>query len=1125
MKKSKGFTLIEILAVITIIGIIGLIGIGAITRNIEESRQSTFIDIARTYINGARNIKGEDKLSQDPKDREGILIPFSIIELGDNKDYKSPYGEIDLEKSYVVILNNKDFFTYYVTMKDDENHALYMTKAEDLDTDKIITDKEKIDKIYDVEQLKTKKYTIETEEAEYKVSDRNNPNYKMVLLDIDNLNLFKVSYETRWTNKDKKIKIEKLNENENYEYIITNENIAPDENDAWSTSDEYLKDVGTYYVFAKNENGRISKGKEFVIDKIDKTPPESTIFTYEKAIDSITIKVSSTDAETGIYGYQYSKDGGATWSDISKSSEYKFENLTEGAYLIKVRSYNGTYETSGEGDNNYKDSDVISISTNPVTKPTYTSSPSGWSQSKRVKITYASGYTNEYSIDGGITWNLYSGEVEFTENGTIIGRLRDNENYLAGSTYTVTGIDNTKPTTAAISYTKSSNNIKVTATGIDPESGISMYQFSKDDGANWTPLQESNTYDFTNLTTGTYKIRVKVVNGTYANNGANEKNTLESEATEVMTTTIIAPTMKVSPTGWSQSKSVTITYPSGSYTKQYSTDGGLSWNDYIGAVSFTAKGNIIARVTDGTNYVSSASQAVSSIDTTAPTGATFTYSVSGTNVTVTASGTDAESGISQYQFSKDNGTTWTAAQTSSVYTFSGQGTYNIKIKVINGTYTNNGINDNNSLVSALQTVVTDTTPPVIAVTSSYTSATSANVIISVTDNGGSGLDSSNKYQYYLSTSSSTQTGGSWKNYTSGTAFTVTGTAGYYYLWLYPVKDGAGNISGGKTNTNTAYVAYTLTLYSYTGNFSYTGAAQTFTTKIKGKYKIEAWGASGGAGVFTSSKPGCQGGNGAYTSGVISLNQGDTLYVYVGKQGVTGTRNNVTASSFNGGGAGGDGGSDDGAGSGGGATDIRLNSGAWNNATGLRSRIMVAGGGGGGSCVENSNYATADTINNRHAAGLINSSVKVYCYNTRNSPQSTPEVSQTTGYKFGYGISGGTNSNQDTHGQGGGGGGYWGGSGASDRGNTFEAYRSGGTGGTSYISGHTGCVAVASASSSSAKSGCTTGTSSNACSVHYSGKVFTSTVMKSGKESMPNTSNGTETGHSGNGYARITYVGQ
>ena len=71
---------------------------------------------------------------------------------------------------------------------------------------------------------------------------------------------------------------------------------------------------------------------------------------------------------------------------------------------------------------------------------------------------------------------------------------------MAGSTYTVTGIDNTKPTNVTISYTKSSNNIKVTATGVDPESGISMYQFSKDDGANWTHLQESNTYDFTKAT-------------------------------------------------------------------------------------------------------------------------------------------------------------------------------------------------------------------------------------------------------------------------------------------------------------------------------------------------------------------------------------------------------------------------------------------------------------------------------------------------------------------------------------------------------------------------------------------------------------------------------------------------
>lgn len=1098
MKKSKrGFTLIEILAVIAIIGIIGLIGIVAITRNIEESRQSTFIDIARTYINGARNIKGENKLSQDPNDREGILIPFSIIELGDNKDYKSPYGEIDLEKSYVVILNNKDFFTYYVTMKDDENHALYMTKAEDLDNDKIITDKEKIAKIYDVEQLKTKKYTLETEEAEYKVSDRNNPNYKMVLLDIDNLNLFKVSYETRWTNKDKKIKIEKLNENEIYEYIITNENIAPDENDAWSTNDEYLKDVGTYYVFAKNKNGRISKGRETVIDKIDKTPPERTMFTYEKTIDSITIKASSTDAQSGIYGYKYSKDGGATWSDISKSSEYKFENLTEGAYLIQVRSYNGTYEASGEGDNNYKDSDVVSISTNPVTKPTYTSSPSGWSQLKRVKITFVSGYTNEYSIDGGLTWKSYTGEVEFTENGTIIGRLRDNEDYLAGSTYTVTGIDSTKPTNVTISYTKSSNNIKITAAGVDPESGISMYQFSKDDGANWTPLQESNTYDFTNLTTGTYKIRVKVVNGTYANNGANEKNTLESEITEVATSPITVPTLSVSPTGWSQSKSVTITYPSGSYTKQYSTDGGSNWNNYVGAVPFKANGNIIARVTDGINYVSSASQSVAMIDTTAPTAASFTYTAAGTNVTVTASGTDSESGISKYQFSKDNGTTWTAAQTSNTYTFTGQNLYNIKIKVINGTYGNNGINSANSLESSLQSIATDSTPPTLNIAVTSSSCTTQTQVTITASDANPGLSSENIYQYYLSKSSTSLSGGSWKNYTNGTAFYLSTEAnnyvpGTYYLWLYPVKDKANNVNNSQT-FGIAYNAKTIIL-KFEKCYAFTNGAQTFTVPHNGTYKVEAWGAQGAGDV---------GGKGGYTRGNLAMSKSENYYIYVGGR-----------NGYNGGAAG----CSDSL-RGGGASDIRLVSGAWNNATSLNSRIMVAGGGGGNqhgivtpghggglsgtTGIPNGKYTQyKSTGGTQTSGGTVNNHFANYKKGTNGS--------------FGTGGTGGCDSGA-YGGSYGGGGGYYGGAGGS---RLYGGNWSGG-GGSSYISGHNGCIAIKSASDRSAK--CSSASNIN-CSYHYSGKIFTSTTTITGNNTMPSTTGSNETGHNGNGYVKIIYVG-
>ena len=53
--------------------------------------------------------------------------------------------------------------------------------------------------------------------------------------------------------------------------------------------------------------------------------------------------------------------------------------------------------------------------------------------------------------------------------------------------------------------------------------------------------------------------------------------------------------------------------------------------------------------------------------------------------------------------------------------------------------------------------------------------------------------------------------------------------------------------------------------------------------------------------------------------------------------------------------------------------------------------------------------------------------------------------------------------------------------------------------------------------------CTLGTTDQLCSVHYSGYVFTNTVMASGDEVMPNTAGtGTMTGNqAANGYAIIT----
>ena len=305
-------------------------------------------------------------------------------------------------------------------------------------------------------------------------------------------------------------------------------------------------------------------------------------------------------------------------------------------------------------------------------------------------------------------------------------------------------------------------------------------------------------------------------------------------------------------------------------------------------------------------------------------------------------------------------------------------------------------------------------------------------------------------------------------------------------------------------------------------YTFTGSAQEFVAPNTGKYTIELWGASGG------SKDG--GGLGGYTKGVIKLNQNEKLYIYVGGKGTTTTGKTGATGGYNGGGAGGAPGNTTnseytGGPSGGGATDVRLVSGTWDNQTSLNSRIMVAGGGGG------RNDSTTG-----HAGGLsaYDGLTKLYWESSKGV-----KGTQTSGYAFGIGGAGdkgGGNVSACT-GEGGGGGGYYGGTGGlHTSGNCYEI---GGGGGSSYISGHTGCVAITSESDTTKKSGCSEGTTNNSCSIHYSGKYFTETLMidgsgftwtttkasTTGTNLMPKpdgTTYASGVGHTGDGYAKISY---
>ena len=259
-------------------------------------------------------------------------------------------------------------------------------------------------------------------------------------------------------------------------------------------------------------------------------------------------------------------------------------------------------------------------------------------------------------------------------------------------------------------------------------------------------------------------------------------------------------------------------------------------------------------------------------------------------------------------------------------------------------------------------------------------------------------------------------------------------------------------------------------------FSATGAVQNVTLNA-GTYKLEVWGAQGGNYNTTYT-----GGKGGYSYGTLTLNNTTNLYVYVGKQAQTITTNRtVTTGGFNGGGNGYNryySGTYTYAQGGGGATDIRIRQDS------LYSRVIVAGGGSGATNRTNGYYG-GGTSGGTGLSGYAGS-----------------QTSAGTNGSFGTGGSATTSGNNYKYGSAGGGGGWYGGGAStsySDNTN-YDTYSGGGSG---YVY--------------------TSSTASN----YPSGNLLTSTYYLTnaatvgGNTSFTSTSGGTETGHSGDGYAKIT----
>jgi hypothetical protein len=268
------------------------------------------------------------------------------------------------------------------------------------------------------------------------------------------------------------------------------------------------------------------------------------------------------------------------------------------------------------------------------------------------------------------------------------------------------------------------------------------------------------------------------------------------------------------------------------------------------------------------------------------------------------------------------------------------------------------------------------------------------------------------------------------------------------------------------------------------NFDYTGAVQSVELPA-GTYKLQVWGAQGGdvTGDITAA-----GSKGGYSEGIVTFASPTTVYVFVGGKGAD-VATTTTSGTSNGGWNGG-GGSINFYGTtrpcyprgGGGGTDIATVSSTMNyanyrtnrSAESLNSRLIVAGGGAGASARRGTSSSNP-TVSNGNQVGGGDSGGGTY-----------PGTQLAPGYQGDGGLGYGSNQlNQVSNLSGAGGGGRYG-------------------GGSYYSSFSNSAV-----NSSGGGSG-------------YIGGVSNGTTI-SGNQSFEAPDGTTETGHAGNGYARITQV--
>ncbi len=135
--NKKGFTLIEILAVIIILGVLMLITVPAVSRYIMSSNRASYAADISAFLETIKSEYDMKDYGNYVRDDELMIVPFEFVSFEKGNSLESPFGKYDLEKSYAVVVPERNGYQIYATVVDERGMGLEMKAYNEISRDSI----------------------------------------------------------------------------------------------------------------------------------------------------------------------------------------------------------------------------------------------------------------------------------------------------------------------------------------------------------------------------------------------------------------------------------------------------------------------------------------------------------------------------------------------------------------------------------------------------------------------------------------------------------------------------------------------------------------------------------------------------------------------------------------------------------------------------------------------------------------------------------------------------------------------------------------------------------------------------------------------------------------------------